>query len=122
METHQSDQVIRKYDIWLADIPTIPESHVQCGVRPVIVVSNDTANKYSPLISIIPLTTNLGRMDIPTHTIIRNRYLSVPSMALCEQIMTIDKTRLKNHMGALEYPHERLAIHHCVQVQLDLTV
>jgi hypothetical protein len=33
-------------------------------------------------------------MDIPTHTIIRSRFLSVPSMALCEQIMTINKTQL----------------------------
>lgn len=119
---HQSDQTICKYDIWLADLPALPESHVQCGMRPVIVVSNDTANRYSPLITIIPLTTNLARADIPTHTVIRSRFLNGPSMALCEQIMTIDKTLLKNRMGALEHLHERLAIHHCVQVQLDLAV
>ena len=45
---HQSDQQpIRKYDIWLADLPAVPESHVQSGVRPVIVVSNDIANAFS---------------------------------------------------------------------------
>jgi hypothetical protein len=37
---HQSDQTIKKYDIWLADLPTVPDSHVQSGMRPVIVVSN----------------------------------------------------------------------------------
>ena len=50
---HQSDQPIRKYDIWLADLPAVPESHVQSGVRPVIVVSNDVANTHSPIISIV---------------------------------------------------------------------
>ena len=117
---HQFDQPIQKYDIWLADLPSMPGSHVQSGMRPVIVVSNDTANRYSPIVSVIPLTTNLARVDIPTHTIIRNHSLRSPSMALCEQITTIDKTCLKKRMGAVECLHERLAIRHCVKVQLGL--
>ena len=118
---HQSDQQpIRKYDIWLADLPAVPESHVQSGVRPVIVVSNDVANAHSPIISIVPLTTNLSRIDMPTHTVLHSRFLRCPSMALCEQIMTIDKSWLMNRMDALECVHERLAVRHCVQVQLGL--
>lgn len=117
---HQSDPPIKKFDIWLADLPTVPESHVQSGVRPVVIVSNDTANQCSPLISIIPLTSNLARPDIPTHTVIRSRFLAHVSMALCEQMMTIDKSRLKERMGAVEHQHERMAIRHCMQVQLDL--
>lgn len=118
---HQSDQQsVRKYDIWLADLPTVPGSHVQSGMRPVIVVSNDTANQYSPLISIVPLTSALKCADIPTHTVIHSRFLRFPSMALCEQIMTIDKTQLKDRIGAIECLHERLAVRHCMQVQLGL--
>jgi mRNA interferase MazF len=117
---HQSDQPIRKYDIWLADLPAVPESHVQSGVRPVIVVSNDVANAHSPIISIVPLTTNLSRVDMPTHTVLHSRFLRRPSLALCEQIMTIDTSWLLNRMGALECVHERLAVRHCVQVQLGL--
>ena len=37
---HQPDHPVRKYDIWLADLPAVPESHVQSGVRPVVIVSN----------------------------------------------------------------------------------
>lgn len=118
---HQSDQQpVRKYDIWLADLPAVPDSRVQSGVRPVIVVSNDVANEHSPIISIVPLTTNLSRIDMPTHTVLHSRFLRCPSMALCEQIMTIDKTQLKDRMGAVECLHERLAIRHCMQVQLGL--
>lgn len=115
---HQSDPPIKKFDIWLADLPTVPESHVQSGIRPVIVVSNNTANKYSPLISVVPLTGMLKRADIPTHTVIHS--LGHVSMALCEQVMTIDKARLKERMGVVEHHHECLAIRHCMQVQLDL--
>lgn len=115
---HQSDQPIRKFDIWLADLPAVPESHVQSGIRPVIVVSNDTANKYSPLLSVVPLTSTLKRADIPTHTVIH--FFEHASMALCEQVMTIDKARLKERMGAVEHQYERMAIRHCMQVQLDL--
>lgn len=120
MKNNRSDQPIQKYDIWLADLPTKPGSHVQSGMRPVIVVSNDTANRYSPIISIIPLTSALKRADIPTHTVLRSRFLRYPSMALCEQINTIDKSRLVSRMGAVECLHERLAIRHCMQVQLGL--
>lgn len=117
---HQSDQSVRKYDIWLADLPPAPESHVQSGMRPVVIVSNDVANTHSPIVSIIPLTTNLARVDIPTHTVLHSRFLRCPSMALCEQITTIDKSRLKERMGAVECLHERLSIRHCVKVQLGL--
>ena len=113
MKNHQP---VRKYDIWSADLPAVPESHVQCGKRPVVVVSNDTANRCSPIISVIPLTTNLGRMDLPTHTVLRSRFLRRPSVALCEQIMTVDKSRLLERIGAVECLHERLAVRHCVQV------
>lgn len=115
---HQSDHPVRKYDIWLADLPAVPESHVQYGIRPIIVVSNDKANKYSPLISVVPLTSSLKRADIPTHTVIHS--FGHVSMALCEQVMTIDKARLKERMCAVEHHHERMAIRHCMQVQLDL--
>ena len=117
MKNHQP---VRKYDIWCADLPVIPGSHVQCGKRPVVVVSNDTANRYSPIISVIPLTTNLSRVDLPTHAVLRSRFLRRPSVALCEQIMTVDKSRLLERIGAVECLHERLAVRYCVQVQLDL--
>jgi len=67
-------------------------------MRPVVIVSNDVANTHSPIVSIIPLTTNLARVDIPTQTILHSRFLRCPSMALCEQITTIDKSRLKERM------------------------
>ena len=54
MQNHRSDQPVRKYDIWLANLPAVPESHVQRGIRPVIVLSNEVANRYSPIIALCP--------------------------------------------------------------------
>ena len=47
---HQSNQSVQKYDIWLAGLLPAPESHVQSGMRPVVIVSNDVANTHSPIV------------------------------------------------------------------------
>ena len=41
---------MEQYDIWTADIPTLQNSHVQYGRRPVVIVSNNSANDHSPVI------------------------------------------------------------------------
>ena len=115
-----TESPVRRYDIWLADLPEISGSHVQSGIRPVVVVSNDLSNNHSPIVNIIPLTSNLSRVDIPTHIVLHNKFLQRVSLALCEQIMTIDKSQLMEHIGAVECLHDRLAVRHCMQVQLGL--
>lgn len=35
MKKHQSNQVVRKYDIWCAELPAMPGSHVQMRTGPV---------------------------------------------------------------------------------------
>ena len=117
---YQTESPVRRYDIWLADLPEINDSHVQSGIRPVVVVSNDLSNIHSPIVSIVPLTSNLSRVDIPTHIVLHNRYLPKASLMLCDQIMALDKSRLMNKLGAVECAHQRLTIQHCIQVQLGL--
>ena len=46
---------IHQFDIWFAHLPMREDSHVQGGRRPVIIVSNNAANKHSPIVSIVPL-------------------------------------------------------------------
>lgn len=47
---------IRRGDILWADLGMFPTTSVQGGVRPVIVVSNNKANTYSSVITVVPLT------------------------------------------------------------------
>lgn len=60
--------------------------------RPGVVVSNDLANKFSPNVEIVFLTSQ-EKKPLPTHVPVVAR---VPSTALCENIQTVSKERLSN--------------------------
>jgi len=41
--------VVKQYEIWLGDLPAPKGEHVQSGHRPLLIISNDTANEHSPV-------------------------------------------------------------------------
>ena len=89
-----------RLELWLVDLPKpSDDTHVQYGVRPAIVISNDAANENSPAITVIPLTSNRKKGQLPTHVFISNAGLSRSSIALCEQIHTLDKRRMLKKLG-----------------------
>lgn len=59
--------------------------------RPAIVVSNDTGNRYAPIVEVVYLTTR-KKVSLPTRVFIGSA--ERPSVALCEQIVTVSKNRL----------------------------
>lgn len=70
-----------------------PTTSVQGGVRPVIVVSNNKANTYSSVITVVPLTSRIYKKRyLPTHVFI-SKYdmtgIRKGSLALAEQVMSI---------------------------------
>jgi mRNA interferase MazF len=69
---------------------------------PVIVIQNDVGNKFSPTVIAIPLTTK-RKNSLPTHGTIYPGAsgLDEESMFLAEQILTIDKRRMKYRRGRL---------------------
>lgn len=73
----------------------------QGGIRPALVVSNNKANKHSPVVTVVPLSARVWKKKyLPTHVQIpKGRGLSRPSMALAEQVETLDKTRLGDRIG-----------------------
>jgi mRNA interferase MazF len=92
--------MIERGDIYFADLDPVTGSE-QGGVRPVLVIQNDTGNKYSPTVIVAAITSNLAKARLPTHIIIDSDVLSEKSVVLLEQIRTIDKTRLIKKMGRL---------------------
>lgn len=64
--------------------------------RPAVIVSNDHNNKYSNTVEVVYLTTQ-PKKDLPTHTTIYGT--SKRSTTLCEQISTIDKSRIGDFVG-----------------------
>lgn len=77
---------IRRGDIWYIDYEKSNGSE-QHGMRPAIIVSNDIGNTHSPVVEVVWLTS-ADKKPLPTHVVIGN------SIALCEQIHTVDKSRL----------------------------
>lgn len=73
-------------------------------MRPVLIVQNDTGNKHSPTVIAAAITSQINKARLPTHIELQaNSYgLSKDSVILLEQIRTIDKRRLKEHMGRLD--------------------
>ena len=85
---------IKMGDIFYAILtPTIGSE--QDGIRPVLVVQNNKGNRYSPTTIVIPITSSLSKRELPTHISLDNtKGLEKKSMALIEQIRTLDKSRL----------------------------
>ena len=82
-------------DIYYANL----EPHLgseQGGIRPVVVVQNNTANCYSPNLIVAPVTSNIEkRPDHQSHVLVDgNRAFVQPSMILAESVQTISKGRL----------------------------
>ena len=97
----------RRGDIYLADLDPVIGSE-QGGIRPVVVVQNNRGNYYGPTLIVASMTTQLKKLDLPTHYLIsENRGLATPSMLQFEQIHTIDKSRIISYLGKLteeQYP------------------
>lgn len=97
--------MFEKGDIYYANlINNQYNSHIQNGIRPVVILSNNVGNKYSPTLIVAPLTSQIKKTNIPTHIVItKDKYnlLKMNSMILLEQIITINKTQLYTRIGTI---------------------
>ena len=90
-------------EIYYADLDPHYGSE-QGGKRPVIVIQNNTGNKFAPTVIVAAVTSKVSKKpNQPTHVLIdKNPAFSRPSVVLLEQIRTLDKRRLREHMGRLD--------------------
>ncbi len=94
---------IKRGELYYADLRNNLGSE-QGGIRPVLIIQNDTGNRYSPTTIVITLTSQL-KNSIPTHVDIHKNEtngLKSDSTILCEQFKTIDKMRLKDKIGQVD--------------------
>ena len=74
-----------------------------------LIVQNDIGNRYSPTVIAAAITSKTGKTKLPTHIDVLHSENSVgelglarDSVILLEQVRTIDKRRLKEHIGHLD--------------------
>ncbi len=97
------DTTVKRGDIFYADLSPVVGSE-QGGTRPVLIVQNDTGNKHSPTVIAAAITSQTNKAKLPTHIELSGRSvgLTKDSVVLLEQIRTIDKRRLREHMGHVD--------------------
>ena len=88
--------IIKRGDIFYADLRPVVGSE-QGGVRPVLIIQNDTGNKHSPTVICAAITSKMNKAKLPTHVELDTRKCNMVknSVILLEQLRTIDKQRLK---------------------------
>lgn len=98
----QQNWKFRRGDIYYVQFGNTSTGSEQHGDRPAVIIQNDVGNTYAPTLIVVPLTSNTEKkVTQPTHCLLENEGLSMSSMALAEQIFTIDKSRILKYLGHL---------------------
>lgn len=92
---------IKRNEIYYADLNPVKGSE-QGGIRPVLVIQNDTGNKHSPTTIVAAITSKEEKAKLPTHVEVGSCGVERKSLALLEQIRTIDKSRLIKYVGEID--------------------
>lgn len=97
------DMIIKRGDIYYADLRPVVGSE-QGGVRPVLIIQNDTGNKHSPTVICAAITSRMNKAKLPTHVALDAAKYNImkDSVILLEQLRTIDKSRLKDKVCHLD--------------------
>lgn len=95
--------VIRRGDIYYADLRPVVGSE-QGGIRPVLIIQNDTGNRHSPTVIVAAITSKMNKAKLPTHVELSAKQCRIvrDSVILLEQLRTIDKQRLKDKVCHLD--------------------
>ena len=94
---------IKRGDIYYADLIPVVGSE-QGGVRPVLIIQNDTGNRHSPTVICAAITSKMNKAKLPTQEEIESsRYKKIRNTEIhLEQLRTIDKKRLKDKVCHLD--------------------
>ena len=100
-------QILRG-EIYYADLTPVVGSE-QGGMRPILIIQNNTGNKFSPTVIAAAITSQLTKGRLPTHIELKQQDsathgLPKDSVILAEQLRTLDKKRLKEKIGSLNKP------------------
>ena len=121
-----TERIPKRGDIWFANLGSHPQSSVQSGCRPVIVISNNIGNAHSDTVNVLPLTRHMKKPELPCHAkltpevITDTQQILDTSMILAEQITTIGKHTLLNYVGRIADTAVMHRIDYAILAQLGL--
>lgn len=97
---------------------------VQEGTRPMVIISNNVCNNVSPVVTALPCTSSIVKINknMPTHVIIdelEGTGLTKKTVVMAEQITSIDKRDIVEFLGTI--PQKYLnSVKKAARVQLAL--
>ncbi|RKJ45723.1 type II toxin-antitoxin system PemK/MazF family toxin [bacterium 1XD8-76] len=95
---------IKRGDVLLVDLGAPEHGSEQAGRRPVVVVSNDWVNCHNHVYTVVPLTTQINRLELPTNVLIpanKEEGVTRDAVALCAQTRSLDAVRILRKAGRL---------------------
>ena len=112
---------MKRGEIYRADLDPVVGSE-QGGVRPVVIIQNDTGNLYSPTVIVAAITTRRKKPGLPIHVPIsaEESGLKQDSVVLTEQVRTLEKSRLTRRLGTLT-PEAMKRLDHALGLSLGTT-
>ena len=110
----------KRGDVWLANLDPVIGSE-QGKTRPVVIIQNDVANEYSPVVIVAAITTAVGPKEYPTEVRVSAPEGGVKkdSVILLNQIRTIDKRCLIERWGELN-PETMEKVNEALKISLGL--
>jgi mRNA interferase MazF len=85
---------MKRGDICFANLDPTQGAETQ-KTRPVVIVSNDGANRAAALVTVLPITSNVSRIfPFEVKLLASDTGLSKDSKAMAQQVRTLDKRRL----------------------------
>lgn len=108
-------------DVFYADLGKRIGSE-QSGYRPVLIVQNNTGNRYAPTVIVAPITSRSKKKSLPTHVQLEGvpgMEKAIPSQILLEQLMTIDKCCIHRYVGHIDDNMQR-AVDSAIRCSLSI--
>jgi len=88
---------MKRGEVWWVEFDPSIGSEIR-KTRPVVIISNDAANRHLARVVVVPLTSNTTRLYPGEAAITIN---GQASKAVADQIMAADKSRLKKQIATL---------------------
>ena len=105
---------IRRGSVYWWNCPHHTRKHIQDGVRPVVVVSNDTCNQFSGVVTVVPFSTKIKRPYPHQVPVVLPDGVSV---ALCDQVTSVPVDEIQRCVCAL-YDYQMDQIDTALALQL----
>ena len=112
-------KTVYRGEVYYAELSPVIGSE-QGGIRPVLILQNNTGNRHSPTTIIAPITSVQKKSSLPTHIVIDYDFLESVSVVLLEQIRTLDKHRLRERAGQITAEDQR-RVDQALDVSLGLS-